>query len=60
MRIQKMVEDIYQDQKRAEQGGPSHDEGKKEGGDEEYPKTPPPSPSFLDSSLNYPFEKEKI
>ena len=29
MRMQTMVEDLYQDRKRGEQGGPSHTEGKK-------------------------------
>ena len=41
------------------QGGPSHVEGKKEGGGEEPPKTPPYYPSYLDSSLHSPFEKKK-
>ena len=34
-------------------------EGKKEGGGEEPPKTPPSSPSYLDGSLHSPFEKKK-
>ena len=59
MRMQTMADEIYQDRKRGEQGGPSHVEGKKEGGDEEYPKTPPPSPSYLDGSLHSPFEKKR-
>ena len=55
MRMQTMKEDIYQDQKRGEQGGPSHAEGKKEGGGEEPPKTLPSSPSYLDDSLHSQF-----
>ena len=34
-------------------------EGKKEGGGEEPPKTPPSSPSYLDGSLHSLFEKQK-
>ena len=56
--MQALVEELYQDQKRGEQGGPSHVEGKK-GGGEEPPKTPPSSPSYLDGSLHSPFEKQK-
>ena len=59
MRMQTMVEELYQDQKRGEQGGPTHTEGKKEGGGEEPPKTPSSSPSYLDGSLHSPFEKKK-
>ena len=59
MRMQTMVEKLYQDQKRGEQGGPTHTEGKKEGGGEEPPKTPPYSPTYLDGSLHSPFEKKK-
>ena len=53
-----MVEELYQDQKKGEQGGPSHAKGKKEGGGEEPPKTPPYSSSYLDGSLHSPFEKQ--
>ena len=35
MRMKMMVEELYQDRKKGEQGGPSHTEGKKEGGREE-------------------------
>ena len=42
-----------------EQGGPSHTEGKKEGGGEDPPKTPPSWPYYLDGSLPSPFEKKK-
>ena len=59
MRMQTMVEEIYQDRKRGEQGGPSHTKGKKEGGGEDPPKTPPSSPSYLDGYLPSPFEKQK-
>ena len=59
MRMQMMVEELYQDHKRGERGGPYHVEGKKEAGDEEPPKTPPYSPSYLDGSLHSPFEKKK-
>ena len=58
MRMKTMVEELYQDRKRGEHGGPSHAEGKK-GGGEEPPKTPPSSPSYLDGSLHSPFEKKK-
>jgi hypothetical protein len=34
MRMQTMVEELYQDRKKGEQGVPFHTEGKKEGGDE--------------------------
>ena len=37
MRMQTMVEDLYQDQKKGERGVPSHAKGKKEGGGEEPP-----------------------
>ena len=56
--MQTMVEDIYQDQKKGEQGRPSHTEGKREGGGEDPPKTPPYSPSFLDGSLHSQFKKQ--
>ena len=59
MRMQTMVEELYQDRKRGEQGGPSHTKGKKEGGCEEPPKTPPSSLSYLDGSLHSLFEKKK-
>ena len=59
MRMKTKVEDLYQDWKRGEQGGPSHTEGKKEGGGEDPPKTPPSSLSYLDGSLPSPFEKQK-
>ena len=58
MRMQTMVEKLYQYRKRGEQGGPSHVEGIKEGGVEEPPKNPPSSPSYLDGSLHSPFEKK--
>ena len=57
--MQTMVEDIYQDQKKGEQGGPYHTEGKREGGGEDPPKTPLSSPSFLDGYLPSPFETQK-
>ena len=47
MRMQTMVEELYQDRNKGEQGGPYHIEDKKKGGDEEPPKTPPTSPSLL-------------
>ena len=53
-----MVNELYQDWKKGEQGGPSHAEGKK-GGGEEPPKTPPSSLSYLDGSLHSLFEKQK-
>ena len=59
MRMQTMVDELYQDWKRVEQGGTFHVEGKKEGGGEEPPKTPPSSMSYLDGSLHSPFEKKK-
>ena len=59
MRMQMMVEEIYHDHKKGEHGGPSHDEGKKEGGGEEPLKTPPSSPSYLDGSLHSLFENKK-
>jgi hypothetical protein len=59
MRMQTIVEELYQDRKKGEQGGPSHTEGKKEEGGEEPPRTPPTSPSFLDVSTPSPFEKQK-
>ena len=55
-----MVEEIYQDRKKGEQGGPSHIEGKGEGGGEDPPKTPPSSPSFLDGSFHSPYGKQKF
>ena len=58
-RMQTMVEELYHDRKRGEHGGPSLTEGKKEGGGEDPPKTPPSSPSYLDGSLPSPFEKKK-
>ena len=54
-----MVEELYQYRKKGEQGGPSHVEGKKEGGGEKPPETPPSSPSYLDGSLHSPFKKQK-
>ena len=59
MRIKAMVEELYQDRKKGEQGGPSHVEGKKEGGGEEPPKAPPSSPYYLDGYLHSLFEKKK-
>jgi hypothetical protein len=59
MRMQTMVEELYQDRKKGEQGGQSHTEDKKKGGDEEPPKTPPNSPSLLDGSIPSPFVKLK-
>ena len=59
MRMQTMVEEIYHNHKKGEHEGPSHDEGKKEGGGEEPPKTPPSFPSYLDGSLHSLFEKKK-
>ena len=59
MRMQTMVEELYQDQKKGEQGGPYHTEGKREGGGEDPPKTPLSSPSFLNGSLHSPFEKQR-
>ena len=56
--MQTMVEEHYQDQKKGEQGGPTHTEGKGEGGGEDRPKIPLSSPSFLDGSLHSPFEKK--
>ena len=53
------MEEIYQDQKNGEQGGPCHNEGKGEGGGEDPPKTPPYSLHFLYGSLRSPFEKKK-
>ena len=50
--MQAMVEDLYQDQKRGEQGGLSHAEGKKEVGGEELPKFPPSSSSYIDGYLS--------
>ena len=41
MRMQTMVEELYQNRKRGEQGGPSHVEGKKGSGEE------PPKSSLL-------------
>jgi hypothetical protein len=57
--MQTMVEELYQDRKKGEQGGPSNTEGKKEEGGEEPPKTPPTSPSLPDGSIPSPFEKNK-
>ena len=57
MRMQTMVQELYQDRKKGEQGGPSHTEDKKKGGDEDPPKTPPTSPSLFDGSIPSPFEK---
>ena len=48
-----MVEELYQDQKRGEQGGSSHAKGKKEVGGEEPPKSPPSSLSYIDGSSLY-------
>ena len=59
MRVKALVEELYQDRKKGEQGVPSHVEGKKEGGGEEPPKTPPSSSSYLYGSLHSPFEKQK-
>ena len=59
MRIQTMVEELCQDRKRGEQGGPSHVEGKKEGVGDEPTKSPPYSPSYLDGSLHSLFENKK-
>jgi len=59
MRIQMMVEELYQDRKKGEQSGPYNTKGKKEEGDEEPPKTPPNSPSLPDGSIPSPFEKHK-
>ena len=61
MRMQMMVEELYQDRKRSETGGPSHVEGKKEVGGEEPPKSPPSSPTYVDGSfsLHSPFGKQK-
>ena len=57
--MQTMVEELYYDQKRGEQGGPFHTESKQEGCGEEPPKIPPSSVSYLDGSLHSPFEKQK-
>ena len=54
-----MVEELYQDQNKFEQGGPSHTEGKREGGGEDPPKTPLSSSTYLDGSLPSPFENQK-
>ena len=59
MRMQTMVEELYQDRKKGEQGGPSHVESKNKGGGEEPPKAPPSSLSYLDVSLHSPFEKKR-
>ena len=61
MRMKMMVEELYQDRKRSETGGPSHVEGKKEVGGEEPPKSPPSSPTYVysSSSLHSPFGKQK-
>ena len=56
LRMQTMVEEIYHNHKKGEHEGPSHDEGKKEGGGEEPPKTPSSSPSYLDGYLHSLFE----
>ena len=58
MMIQTMVEEFYQDWNKGEKGFPSHIEGKREGGGEGPPKTPPSSRSFLVGSLPS-FEKKK-
>jgi hypothetical protein len=57
--MQMMVEELYQDRKKGEQGRSSHTEDKKEGGGEESPKTPPTSSSLLDGSIPSPFGKKK-
>ena len=59
MRMQTMVEEHYRDWKKGKQGGPSHVEGKKEGGGEEPPKTPTSSSSYLDIYMPSPFENKK-
>ena len=59
MRMQTMVEELYQDWKKGEQGGPSNTEGKREEGGEEPPKPQPTSPSLPDGSIPSPFEKNK-
>ena len=59
MRMQTMVEDIYQDQKKGEQGGPSHIEGKGEGDGNDPSKSPPSLPYFLDGYFNSPTGKKK-
>ena len=56
MRMKTMVEEIYQDQNKGEQGGPSHVEGKKEWDSEEPCKTPPSSLSYPDGSIPSPFQ----
>ena len=57
MRMQIMLENLYEDRNIGEQGGPSYVEGKKEGGGEEPPKSPPYSPTYVDGffSLHSPF-----
>ena len=55
MRMKIMAKELYQHRNKGEQGGPYHTEGKREGGGEDPPKTPPYSPFFLDGSFHSPF-----
>ena len=59
MGMKTMVEELHQEWKKGEQRGPSHVEGKKEGGGEETPKTPTSSSSYLDIYMPSPFENKK-
>jgi hypothetical protein len=61
MRMQVMVEELYQDRKKGEQGSSSQVKGKEEGVGKDPPKTPPsPStPSELDGSFHYSDDKKK-
>ena len=59
MRMQTMVEDLYQDQKKGKKGGPSNIEGKGEGDGKDPYKSPPSLPYFLDGYFHYPTGKKK-
>ena len=61
MRMQTIIEELYQDRKKGEQGIPPCAEGKKEVGGEEPPKSPPSSLSYINGSfsLHSPFRNQK-
>ena len=52
-----MVEELYQDWKKGEQGGPFHIEGKGEGGGKDPPKNPP---SCHDGSSHSSYGKQNV
>ena len=50
MKMQAMVEELYQDRRKGEHGSSSKDKGKAQGGGKDPPPSPPSSPSSHDGS----------